>query len=213
MLSVLFFALTVALQLSISDAGLANSNEGEFLCLLVGSLRGAFRWPLFDPGVAGTSAVHISPATVADVKPAARIVTTGESGSGATATFSYPVAKHQQTHRPSFLLSPCPCSGREPGHFCNCKGVNDTPASFQRQPCLTRTALSLLVVQPWRHLILARVGPTVGATGPWEQPWCTTDHKNPTAALIFVHNKLFHSASTPAEPTSTGETASLLHCL
>ena len=37
-LSVLFFALTVALQLSISDAGLANSNEGEFLCLLVGSL-------------------------------------------------------------------------------------------------------------------------------------------------------------------------------
>ncbi|KAL0052813.1 hypothetical protein WJX82_008187 [Trebouxia sp. C0006] len=102
-LSVLFFALTVALQLSISDAGLAKSNEG-------------------------TSAVHISPATVADVKPAARIVTTGESGSG----------------------------------------------------------------------------PTVGATGPWEQPWCTTDHKNPTAALIFVHNKLFHSASTPAEPTTTG---------
>lgn len=153
------------------------------------------------------------------VKPATCTITTGESGSGATSTFSCLAAEHQQTYRSSFMLSPCPCSGLEPS---NCKGMIDTPASFQWQHCLTRTALFLLLVQPWRHLIVVCAGPTVGATGPWERPWCTTDHTNPTMALapqgmIIVHNKLFHSclASIPPQPfeQNTGETASLLHCV
>ena len=37
-LSVLLSALTVALQLSISDEGILNPHEGELLCLLVGNL-------------------------------------------------------------------------------------------------------------------------------------------------------------------------------
>ena len=46
-LSVLFFALTVALQLSISDAVFSNSTSREFLCVLLGSLCWASRWPDF----------------------------------------------------------------------------------------------------------------------------------------------------------------------
>ncbi|KAL0025311.1 hypothetical protein WJX79_004425 [Trebouxia sp. C0005] len=137
-LSVLLSALTVALQLSISDAGFPHSpsESSEFLCLLLGSLCWASRSPDFYLDFAGTGVVDIVPAGFMGVKPA-------------TCTFT----------------------------------------TDKRDP-----------------------GPTVGETGPWEQPWCTTDHKNPTMALtpqgiINVYNKLFHSclASTPPQPGSVGK--------
>jgi len=79
---------------------------------------------------------------------------------------SFLAAEHQQTYRFSLLLSPCPCLALESGQFENCKGVNDSPAASKRQRCLTRTGLSLLLVQRWRQLIPAYSGPTVSATGP-----------------------------------------------
>ena len=62
---------------------------------------------------------------------------------------SFLAAEHQQTYRFSLLLSPCPCLALESGQFENCKGVNDSPAASKRQRCLTRTGLSLLLVQRW----------------------------------------------------------------
>ncbi|KAA6419989.1 MAG: hypothetical protein FRX49_10011 [Trebouxia sp. A1-2] len=83
-LSVLLSALTVALQLSISDAGFPHSpsESSEFLCLLLGSLCWASRSPDFYLDFAGTGVVDIVPAGFMGVKPATCTFTTDKRDPG-----------------------------------------------------------------------------------------------------------------------------------